>query len=179
MTASKQPTILIHEGPRSLIYYQTNSQYGQPVVIKVLNADHPTDNQLIRFNNEYELTRDLKINGVRRAIALTRWEDRPALVMAYVPGLNLGQAFVAQKKSLVDFLQVAINIAHTLGHLHQQHIIHRDISSHNILVNPETKRLLSLTSVWPPHLTCESSTWAILKDWPAHWPISHPSRPAG
>ncbi|WP_419661431.1 PAS domain S-box protein [Desulfosarcina variabilis] len=141
MTASKQPTILIHEGPRSLIYYQTNSQYGQPVVIKVLNADHPTDNQLIRFNNEYELTRDLKINGVRRAIALTRWEDRPALVMAYVPGLNLGQAFVAQKKSLVDFLQVAINIAHTLGHLHQQHIIHRDISSHNILVNPETKKI--------------------------------------
>ena len=90
MTASSQPPILINESSNSRIYHNATSEYGQPVVIKVLNTDHPTDNQLIRFNNEYGLTKDLKIDGVRRSIAQTRWEDKPALVMAYVTGLNLG-----------------------------------------------------------------------------------------
>jgi len=141
LTSSSQSLILIHESRNSLIYYHPAGEYDGPVVIKVLNADQPTAHQLVRFNNEYEFTKDLTIDGVRKSIAQTRLEDKPALVMEYITGQTLKQAFVEQRQSLVDFLQVAIRIAQTLGELHQHHIIHRDINSHNILVNLETKEV--------------------------------------
>ncbi len=141
MTSSKQSLILIHESSNSLIYYQATGEYDRPVVFKVLNTNHPTAHQLVRFNNEYELTKDLVVDGVRKAIAQIRVEDKPALVMEYIAGQTLKQAFIEQKQSLIDFLQVAIRIAQTLGDVHQHHIIHGNINSHNILVNLETKQV--------------------------------------
>jgi PAS domain S-box-containing protein len=140
MTSLGQPLRLIHESSNSLIYHQPAGLYDTPVIIKVLNTDRPTPRQLVRLNNEYEFTKDLSIEGVRKAIAQTRIESRPALVMEYVAGQTIEQAFVEQRQSLHTFLQVAIYISRTLGELHQHHIIHRDINSHNILVNLETKQ---------------------------------------
>ncbi len=141
MTLLSQSVILIHEGSNSLIYHRPTSEYGRPVVIKVLNTNSPTPHQLVYFNNEYEFTKDLAVDGVREAIAQIRIEDRPALVMEYVTGQTLKQAFVEQKQSLIDFIQVAIRVAQTLGEVHQHHIIHRDINSDNVLVNLETKQV--------------------------------------
>jgi len=141
MAPSNQPPKLIHESSNSLIYYQASDEYDRPVVIKVLNTDHPTAHQLIRFNNEYEFTKDLTIDGVRKSIAQTRLEDRPALILEYITGQTLKETFVEQQQSPVSFLQTAIQIAQTLGELHQHHIIHRDINSHNILVNLETMQV--------------------------------------
>jgi PAS domain S-box-containing protein len=141
MASLGQLATLIHESSDSLIYHQPTSEYGKPVAIKVLNTDSPTPHQLVCFNNEYEFTKDLAVDGVRKAIAQIRIEDRPALVMEYFTGQTFRQAFVEQRPSLVDFLQVAIKIAQTLGAVHQHHIIHRDINSDNILVNLETKQV--------------------------------------
>ncbi len=141
LTGSSQPLELMYESNNSLIYYQSESEYNRPVVIKVLNADRPTPQYLVHFNNEYEFTKDLAIDGVRKAIARVRMGDKLALVMEYVAGQTLKQAFVEQRQSLVDFLQVAIQIAQTLGELHNHHIIHQDVNSHNILVNLDQKQI--------------------------------------
>lgn len=85
--------------------------------------------------------KDLAVDGVRKAIALTRTEDKPTLIMEYVAGQTLKQAFVEQKQSLMDFLQVAVQVAQTLGEVHQHHIIHWDINSGNVLVNLQTKQV--------------------------------------
>ena len=141
MTASNQQGTIIHESGNSLIYYYPVSTYNRPVAIKVLNTNSPAPQQLIRWNNEYEITNNLAIDGVRKIFAQIRFEDKPALVMEYITGQNLKQAFVGQQQPLVDFLQVAIQIAQTLGEVHQHHIIHRDINSHNILVNLQTRQI--------------------------------------
>lgn len=141
MTFSNQPAILIHESDDSLIYYYPISSYNRPVAIKLLNSNSQTSQHLVRLNNEYEITRDLAIDGVRKVIAQIRFEDKPALVMEYVSGQTLTQAFVEQRQSLVDFLRVAIQIAQVLGEVHRHHIIHRNITSQNILVNLKTKQV--------------------------------------
>ncbi len=141
MTSLSQPLTLIHESNNSLVYYQPAGEYDRPVVIKVLKTDFPTPLQLIRFNNEYEFTKDLAVDSVRKAIAQTRIEDKPALVLEYITGQTLKQAYVEQRQPPVDFLQAAVHIAQALGELHQRHIIHRDINSHNVLVNLETKQV--------------------------------------
>lgn len=135
-----QQLTLIHESNHSRVYYRAGKPPEQPVVIKVLNSEHPTPQQLIHYNNEYEFTKDLTIDGVRKSLAQTRLDDKPALVLEYVPGQTLKEAFAAQRP-LMDFLQVAVRIAQILGELHRQHIIHGDINSHNILFDPETKQV--------------------------------------
>lgn len=141
MTSSSKQGTLIHESSNSLIYYYPTSTYDRPVVVKVLNTNSPAPQQLVRWNNEYEITGGLVIDGVRKVIAQTRFEDKPALVLEYITGQTLKQAFVEQRQSLVGFLQVAIQIAHILSQIHQRHIIHRAISSDHILVEPETKQV--------------------------------------
>lgn len=138
MSASNGSPVLIHEGKRSRIYYQHESRYNRPVVIKVLNKDSPAPYDLIRLNNEYEITRDLAIERVRRAITQTSMEHRPALVMEHVQGQSIREAFVEHGRSLVDFLKTAVSVAQTLGELHAQRIIHRNINSGNILIDPGT-----------------------------------------
>lgn len=141
MATSSPAQILIHKSNNSLIYHQPVSEYGRPVIIKVLNTHFPTPDQLICFKNEYEFTKDLMIDGVRKAIAQIRLEDKLALVLEYVAGQTLRQAYVEQRQPLVDFLRVAVRIAQALGELHQHHLIHRDINSRNILVNQETGQI--------------------------------------
>ena len=141
MAYSIQQLTLLHESNNSRIYYKADSVYDQPVVIKVLNSEHPTPHQLIRYNNEFEFTKDPTVAGVRKSLAQIKLDDKPALVMEYVPGQTLKEAFAAQQQSLVGFLVVAIHIAQILGELHRRNIIHGDINSHNILVNQETKQV--------------------------------------
>lgn len=141
MLAADKSLVLIHESRSSRIYYQAASPYGRPVIIKVAATDPLTPKQLIRLKNEYEFTKNLSIDGVRQTFALTKLEDKPALVMEYIAGQTLRQAFVERKQSLIDFLQVAARIAETLAEVHKQHIIHKNIHSGNILVDPETKQI--------------------------------------
>jgi hypothetical protein len=72
MAYSIQQLTLLHESSNSRIYYKADSIYNQPVVVKVLKADYPTSHQIIRYNNEYEFTKDLMV-GFERATAGACW----------------------------------------------------------------------------------------------------------
>ena len=136
---SSQSLTLIHESRNSLIYHQPTAEHD--LVLKVIKTNSPTSQQLIHFNNEYEFTKDLAVEGVRKAIDQIRIEDKPALRLEYFSGQTLHQAFMEQRQSLVNTLQAVIQIAQTLGEVHQHQIIHKDINSHNILVNLKTKQV--------------------------------------
>ncbi|NOQ52215.1 MAG: AAA family ATPase, partial [Desulfuromonadaceae bacterium] len=124
----------MHEGANSLIYRQDTSEYG-PVVIKLLKDDVPATRRIVRLRNEYELTRDLDIPGVRRAYETITIDGRPALVLQYVEGQTIRETFVEQPGTLAEILTVAVSIAKALGEIHRRNIIHRNINSHNIVVN--------------------------------------------
>ena len=135
---------LIFEGVNSLIYYQQKSEAGKhaheydtPLIVKILREEQPSSRQIVQFNNEYEFTKDLTIKGIRKAYKRFKIADQHALLLEYVEGETVKQAFVENKRSLDDFLRVASAIAHTLGDIHRHHIIHKDINSNNILVNFE------------------------------------------
>ena len=111
---------------------------GGPVVLKVLDDEFPQLDLLARFINELTLTRDLRIRGVRRALERTRVDNRHALVLQHFEGQSLAQMPVVHDRSqLVEFLSVAVQLAHTLGELHAAGVLHRDIKPSNILVNAQ------------------------------------------
>ncbi|MEM7530625.1 MAG: AAA family ATPase [Chloroflexota bacterium] len=129
---------------------------SQSVVIKVLKSDRPTRRQIVQFNNEYELTKDLNVAGVRKGLSMTTIEGRYALVLDYIEGKTLKEALIQDNgvdhngvehsalrnlptaQFLADFLHLALAITNALDEIHQHRIIHKDINSHNILVTTST-----------------------------------------
>ena len=111
---------------------------GGAAVIKVLDDEFPALDLLARFINEWTLTRDLHIRGIRRAIERTRVDNRHALVLPHFDGQSFSEMPIAHDRSqLVEFLSVAVQLAHTLGELHTAGVLHRDIKPSNILLNAQ------------------------------------------
>lgn len=125
----------IHEGSHDLIYRWDTGSYGEPVVIKLLKHMYAEPREIIRFANEYNVTKDLAIRGVRRACDNITIDGMPALILEYVEGETLGTAFVEERRPLVEALAMAISIAGVMDALHRRNIVHRNISSSNILVD--------------------------------------------
>ena len=118
--------------------YVERDDAGNAVVLKVLNEQFPNAEQLARFINELQITQALAVDGVRRAIARTRVDDRHALVLQYVEGDELTALPVpGNRLQLATFLRAASMLARLLGELHTQGVIHRDIKPSNALVAPD------------------------------------------
>lgn len=129
---------LLFDGRNSLIYLQKDTAHDTPVVIKVLKENFPSIEQITQFNNEYELTKDLQLEGLRKAFERRKIGEQHALVLQYFDGEPIRQVFDGNTRSLAEFLDVAIRIADALAGLHQNHIIHKDINPANILINANT-----------------------------------------
>lgn len=129
---------LIHEGKITRLFYQPDSEYKLPIVIKVLKSSYPSSNDLVRLNNEFEFTRDLKVLGARRAIDRIEIENTPALVLEYIDGQSIKRGFVENRQPLDLIISLAIQIAEILHGLHSNQIIHNNINSENILIDLAT-----------------------------------------
>jgi predicted ATPase/signal transduction histidine kinase len=126
---------LLCEGRNSLIYLQPSSASGARAVVKVLRRQYPSVEHIVQFNNEHELTKDLRIDGLRRAFGHQRIEDRHVLLLEYFDGVPLKEAFSPPVESIEEFLAIAASIARVLGAMHAEGIVHRDINGSNILVH--------------------------------------------
>ncbi len=89
-----------------------------------------------QLHNELELTQSVHVPGIRKALDYIKIGTQHALILEFVDGQTLKEAFVNQRRSLQDILKLAIALARRLDALHQRHIIHKDINPHNILVDP-------------------------------------------
>jgi PAS domain S-box-containing protein len=125
---------LIHENSRSLIYRKDSSEYG-PVVVKLLKATVQAAQQAVLLRNEYGLTKEFTAEGVRRAYRFDTIDGKPALILEYVDGENIANAFAGQPGTLPEKLMLAVSMAKALGEVHRNGIVHKNINSQNILVN--------------------------------------------
>ncbi len=126
---------LIHEGPEFLVYKEVRSDLPAPVVIKQIKNKEAPGELLLQLKNELEHTHNSTIPGVRKAIRLEHIDQKPSLLLEYVEGSTLREAFLIRDYPLTDFLRVAAKIAHSVGEVHQHQVIHKDLNSKNILVS--------------------------------------------
>ncbi len=135
----------IYQSKQTVIYRGINLAQQEPVIIKVPKAQNPTFNQLIKFRNQYNIVKNLNIEGIVKHLSLENYHHSFALVLEDFGGISLENYAIRARKnksSLLpwpDFFTIAISIATTLESLYQQGIIHKDIKPHNILINPQTK----------------------------------------
>lgn len=125
----------INEGFKTVVYRGLNVQNQQPVIVKLLNSDYPHPIDVANLKYQYEITKELKISGVVNCLKLERYRNSFALIMEDFGGQSLNYILACFKKDIIGFLKIAIQLAETLGQLHEQQIIHKDIKPNNIIIN--------------------------------------------
>lgn len=119
----------------SVTYPAVRSKDGRHVLVKVVK--NPNDfKQLSRIKYEFELLKSLDVEGVMKVISLESFPYNQAIITQNNNSIPLIE--IMKKLDLKSKLQIIANVAKTLHFIHLQGIIHRDIQTKNILVNPET-----------------------------------------
>ena len=130
----------IYARSKTVVYRALREIDGQSVIIKSLRTDYPSLKDIAQIRQEYEMVKNLDIPGVVKPLGLETYSNGIALILEDFGGISLERAIAASDKKieLTRFLPIAIQLAETLGQLHQNNIIHKDIKPDNIVINLET-----------------------------------------
>ncbi|OLP16902.1 hypothetical protein BST81_18070 [Leptolyngbya sp. 'hensonii'] len=151
----------LHDSAKTLIYRacrhrarQLPGEAGAPtVVIKLLRTLYPSLTELLRFRNQYAITKYLARPGIVRSYSLEPYQNGYALVMEDFGGISLREYLRIEPLSLDQFFNIALQLADILQELYLQRVIHKDINPAHILINPTTQRVqligFSLASLLP------------------------------
>ena len=128
----------INEGLKTVVYRGLKLQSQQPVIVKLLSSKYPHPIDVANLKYQYEITKNLNIPGVVKCLGVERYQNSFALIMEDFGGQSLNYILASLKNDKIRFLRIAIQLVETLGELHKQQVIHKDIKPKNIIVNTAT-----------------------------------------
>lgn len=129
----------LYESQHCIIQHYEHPFYKEPVCIKRLKQTN--HQQLKQLENEYSLTHQLNITGVRPVYQKIMIAGQTNLVLGYFDGISLKEFIQKYNPTLLEQLKIAISICKVLEDIHQQHIIHKDLNPANILIQPKTLKV--------------------------------------
>ncbi|MBD1915322.1 MULTISPECIES: EAL domain-containing protein [Cyanophyceae] len=137
----------LHVGVKSLVYRGRRGADGQTVVIKVLRSDRPTPDELMQLQHQFAIARSLHGPNIVWPYELLPYRQSYALILEDFGGISL-KHWMEQRwgegqggLGLLEFLEIAQQLANILKHLNDQGIIHKDIKPSNLLIHPETRQV--------------------------------------
>lgn len=146
----------IYENTRTLVYRavaEGKDKNSNTVIIKIMRQEYPTFHELMQFRHQYNITKNLNIPGIIQPYRLEKYHNGYALIMEDFGGVSLREYSKNTYLSLIEILEIAIQITDILNIIHQNRIIHKDIKPANILIHPETKKVklidFSIASLLP------------------------------
>jgi len=119
-------------------------QDGEPSTVLVVApvSEYPSSGSLARLEHVYSLRDELDSDWAVRPVALTRQGRQIELVLEDPGPAAAGlDRLLGKPIEIRRFLRLAMNLAGTLGKLHQRGLIHKDIKPVNILVDALTDRV--------------------------------------
>ncbi|HJQ41385.1 MAG TPA: protein kinase [Thermoanaerobaculia bacterium] len=129
---------ILGKGGMGTVYLARDLRLGRYVALKVLNAsDLAYDDRRGRFMREARSAAAVRHPNVATIYEVDETEDgQPFIVMEYCEGETLSQRMRRRAIDAGEFLSIARQIAAGLAAAHEQGIIHRDIKSANIIIEP-------------------------------------------
>ncbi|NJO94137.1 MAG: AAA family ATPase [Hydrococcus sp. RM1_1_31] len=131
----------IYENTNSIVYRGRLEKDSQPIILKLLKEDYPNPIKLFRYQQEFELTRNLNLKGIVRAYELKKYQNSLAIIFEDLGAESLKIWLETCRFNLGDFLNIAIEITDILERIHQAKIIHKDINPSNIIYNFKTQEI--------------------------------------
>jgi serine/threonine-protein kinase len=120
------------EGGMGAVYRAYHRRLDREVVIKVVSERLSQDEaSLERFQREARALARLDHPGIVRVHDFALHEDRPYLVMEFVPGEDLSSRV---PMSPAEFLPVLREIGAALQYAHEKGMVHRDVKPANVIL---------------------------------------------
>ena len=126
-------------GGMALVYKATCRLLNRFVAVKILRAEFTEDEEFVKkFKRESQAAASLSHPNIVGIYDVGMEDNIYYIVMEYIKGQTL-KDLIKQKGSIgVDFAtNIAIQISSALEHAHKNHIVHRDIKSHNIMIKED------------------------------------------
>ncbi len=131
----------IHASRDTTVYRGIRPRDGLAVILKVLNREFPTENDLSRFTREYKVLSKLDGRGNIKSYGLEKFGNSLLMVNEDIGGESLAAVLSGAFLDLPSKLSLSVLITDALAMIHGQSIIHKDINPSNIIWNPRTNRL--------------------------------------
>ncbi|MDP4180019.1 MAG: AAA family ATPase [Bacillota bacterium] len=147
----------IFKSENSTIFRGTRDLDNQPVIIKLLNSEYPTDKELSFFIREYEIMYKIAGDGIIKVYALKKYKNSLVIIMEDIGGESIDKALKTIELSLAEKLELAIKITKSLIQTHQQNIIHKDVNPTNLIWNNKTNQVKIIDFGLSTELTREAS----------------------
>lgn len=127
----------IGRGGFGTVYRAWDPTVGREVAIKILTANRDKD-LVTRFRNEAAAAGNLHHRNIVTIHDFDEYNGVPYIVMQLLDGVTLAQA-IAEKLpwSLLQKMNVMMQVAAGLLHAHRHGIVHRDVKPSNIMVLPD------------------------------------------
>ncbi|WP_444907246.1 protein kinase domain-containing protein [Microbulbifer sp. SSSA008] len=121
-------------GGMGVVYLAEDIKLGRKVAIKQLRSDLTGNSAEARFRSEAQLLARLNHPNIVRLYDVLEEKHSIALVMELVEGVTLKEWMRENSPTLVEKLDLLMQICQGLGKAHCLGIIHRDLKPENILV---------------------------------------------
>jgi serine/threonine protein kinase len=126
---------LLERGGMSILYLGVHPVTKEPTTIKVLSPKFVSDPEVVkRFLKEAEIISIADHPNIVHLYGHGEWEGGLYIAMEYIQGISLRKYLLQTPLSLRRALEIIIDIAYALCHLHTHGVIHRDLKPENILV---------------------------------------------
>lgn len=128
---------IYRQGGMSTLYLAKDPKTGDPVIVKVLlihSLAHGDEEAASRFTIEAEILLKANHPNIVKLINYGEWSDGLYIAMEYIAAESLREWIEYHPLSLRRTIEVILEIAYALCHLHTHGVVHRDLKPENVLI---------------------------------------------
>ena len=134
------------EGGMATVYKAYDTRLETDVAMKVIRTENilpsTLERSLKRFEREAKALARLTHPNIVKVTDYGEYEDKPYLVMPYLPGGTLKQK-LGKPIPWQEAARLLLPIARALDFAHRQNMIHRDVKPSNILITADGEPMLT------------------------------------
>jgi eukaryotic-like serine/threonine-protein kinase len=129
---------LLSKGGMSLLYLGLHPEKHIPLVVKVLSPHYVKNQEMVtQFLKEAKIIAISDHPNIVKLYGQGEWEQGVYIAMEFIQGVSLKQFILQNSLSIKRSLEIILQVAYALLHLHSHGVIHRDLKPENILITEE------------------------------------------